>query len=70
MSCQAVITRLELQSSPLSLLLLDGDEEGLEIAFPEAKSTTSLNYLEEQCGSIREWLGEDLEEISLVIPIN
>src|SRR5437660_5892447 len=48
------------------LLALDGLEQGLEVAGPEAPRPLPLDDLEEQGGAVGDGLGEDLEEVAVL----
>ena len=56
---------------PAALLLaLDRLEEGLEVALPEAQRPMPLDDLEEDGRPVPEGLGEDLEEVALLVPVD
>ena len=56
--------------SPQRLLPLDGFEQRLEVAFAEAAGAFALNDLVEHGRAILHRLGEDLQQIALVITIH
>lgn len=56
--------------SSLFLLHLDGTEECLEVSSSETLVTSSLDNLNKESWSVLKWLGEDLEEVALLIKIN
>ena len=59
-----------LQRTAAGLLALDRLEESLEITLAEALRPAALDDLEEQRRSVLHRLGEDLEQIALVIAID
>src|SRR6266487_3736947 len=58
-----------LEVAALLLLAFDRLEEGLEVADSEAPRSVSLDDLEEECRPILDRLGEDLEQVALLVPI-
>src|SRR6478672_796306 len=64
------MTSSSLQVAPRFLFLLQRFEERLEIALAETLRPFALDYFEKECGPVFNWLGENLEEITLVIPID
>src|SRR6476469_8221139 len=64
------------QSGPASevaaplLLALDGLEERLEVALAEAQRAVPLDELEEHRRPIAERLGEDLQEIAVLVAVD
>jgi hypothetical protein len=52
------------------LFNFNGFKQTLEVSCSESMVVVSLDDLKEESGSIFNWLGEDLEEISLIIVIN
>ena len=52
------------------LFLLNRNEQTLEIAGSEPFVVPSLDHLEEQGGSVFDWLGKDLQEVSLFVVVN
>src|SRR5262245_13790592 len=59
-----------LQRPPPGLLALDGLEQGLEVALTEAARAVPLDDLEEQRRPILHRLGEDLQQVPLVVPVH
>src|SRR3989304_4599793 len=53
----------------LLLLALEGLEEGLEVADPEAARAVPVDDFEEEGRAILHRLGEDLEEIALLVAV-
>src|ERR671919_1078650 len=60
-------TRLEV--APLGLLPFDGHEQLLEVAEPEPLRAVTFDDLVEDGRAVLDDLGEDLEEISLVVAV-
>src|SRR5207244_10368858 len=58
-----------LEVAALLLLALDGLEERLEVADAESAGPVALDDLEEEGGPILHWLGEDLEQVALLVAI-
>ena len=56
-------------SSPL-LLTLDRLEEGLEVALSEAAGAVALDDLEEHGRPVARGLGEDLQQVALVVAVD
>ena len=56
-------------SSPL-LLALDRLEERLEVALAEAARTVALDDLEEHRRPVLDRLGEDLQQVALVVAVD
>src|SRR6476659_8500626 len=52
------------------LLALDGLEEGLEVALAEAEGAVALDQLEEDRGTVAERLGEDLEQVAVLVAVD
>src|SRR5205807_9954040 len=52
------------------LLALDGLEQGLEVARPEPPRSLPLDDLEEERGPVGDGLGEDLEEVTVVVSVH
>src|SRR5689334_5396026 len=52
------------------LLALDGLEEGLEVALAEAERAVPLDDLEEDRGPVAERLGEDLQEVAVLVAVD
>jgi len=52
------------------LFALDRLEQRLEIPFAEAAAAVALDHFEEQRGPILDRLGEDLQQISLLVAID
>src|SRR5271157_4656932 len=61
---------LESKRSPARLLALDGFEQGLEVSLAKALRSAPLNDLEEESRPVLDRLGENLEQIALIIAIN
>lgn len=59
----------ESKVSTLFLLFLDRHEEALEISSPEAVVVSSLDDLIEESRAVLNWLGEDLQQISLLVVV-
>src|SRR5580704_10181341 len=59
-----------LQRPAPGLLLFDGDEQRLEVAFTERQAALALDDLEEQRRTILERLGKDLEHITEVVAVD
>src|SRR5215218_8501724 len=51
------------------LLPLDRLEQGLEVALAEAEGAVSLDQLEEDRRSVLDGLGEDLEEVAVLVAV-
>src|SRR5579871_970700 len=58
------------QRPPPGLLALDRLEQGLEIPLPEAPCPATLDDLEEQRRPIFHRLGENLEQVTLVVAVH
>src|SRR5574338_1006205 len=58
-----------LQVPSLGLLAFDGLEQCLEVAGTEALGALPLDDLVEERGAVLDGLGEDLQEVALVIPV-
>ena len=52
------------------LLLLNGLEQGLEVASAEALMVPPLDNFQEKCGAILQWLGKDLQKITLFVVVD
>lgn len=52
------------------MFLLDGDEQALEVSCSETEVVSSLNDFVEQSGSVFDWLGEDLEQVTFVVVVD
>ena len=52
------------------LLALDGLEEGLEVALAEAERAVALDQLEEHRGPVAERLGEDLQQVAVLVAVD
>src|SRR5690242_19786208 len=52
------------------LLALDGLEEGLEVALAEAEGTVALDQLEEDRRPVAQRLGEDLQQVAVLIAVD
>ena len=52
------------------LVLLDGLEEGLEVAGAEALVVVALDELDEERGTILHRLGEDLQQVPVLVKVN
>src|SRR5216117_246665 len=55
--------------APEGLLALDRLEEGLEVPLAETARAVTLDYLEEERGPILRRLGEDLEEVAVLVAV-
>src|SRR5262249_39058044 len=64
------LSSYRLQSASQLLFPFDGLEESLEVPFAEALGTMALDDLEEQRRTILNGLGEDLEHVTFVVPVN
>ena len=53
--------RRELQVSSARLLTLNRFEQGFKITRAETLSTSTLNNFEEECRSVLDWTGKDLQ---------
>src|SRR4051795_1531277 len=62
--------RQRLQIAPSFLFLFDGFEEGLEVALAEAEGAVPLDELEEQGGAVADRLGEDLQQVTVLVPVD
>src|SRR5262245_38097840 len=62
--------RTLLKRSSSRLFAFDGLKEGLEIPLAEAARPPALNDLEEESRSILDRLGEDLEQVTLVVAVD
>ena len=60
----------ESERPPPRLLALDGLEEGLEVPLAEAPGPPALDDLEEERRPVLDRLGEDLEQVPLVVAID
>src|SRR3954451_20073409 len=61
---------LSLQGSAQRLFALDGLEERLEVAVAEAACAVALDDLEEDRRAVADRLGEDLQEVALVVAVD
>src|SRR6478672_417275 len=52
------------------LLALDGLEQCLEVALAEAEGAVALDELEEHGGPVAEGLGEDLQEVAVLVAVD
>ncbi len=52
------------------LLLLNGLKQGLEVASAEALMVPPLDNFQEKCGAILQWLGKDLQKITLFVVVD
>src|SRR5437016_11811634 len=68
--CFASLNMNKSQIASRSLLALDGFEERFEIAFAETLRAFALNDLEKERRAVFHRLGENLEQITLVIAID
>src|SRR3954468_22956489 len=62
--------RLLLQVPALVLLALDRLEERLEVPLPEAARAVALDDLEEHGRAVADRLGEDLQQVALVVVVD
>src|SRR5215469_15707174 len=58
-----------LEVAAAGLLALDRLEQGLEVALTEPLRTMPLDQLEEDGGPVLHWLGEDLQQIAVLVPV-
>src|SRR5215472_3016980 len=65
-----VCDRSASEVAPEGLLALDRLEQSLEVARAEALGPLPLNDLVEQCRTVFDRLGEDLQQISFVVAID
>src|SRR5216683_3601970 len=54
---------------PPGLLPLDGLEQRLEVALAEPLRAVPLDQLEEQCRPVLYRLGEDLQQVPILVPV-
>src|SRR4051794_35460625 len=59
-----------LKIAPQRLLALDGLEERLEVAVAEAAGAVTLDHLEEDRRPVADRLGEDLQQVALVVAVD
>ncbi|KPC69522.1 hypothetical protein ADL26_18170, partial [Thermoactinomyces vulgaris] len=59
-----------LEVAALGLLALDGLEQRLEVADAEAERAVPLDELEEDRGPVAEGLGEDLQQVAVLVPVH
>lgn len=59
----------ESKVSALALLFLDRDEETLEVASSKAFIVPALDDLVEESRAVLDWLGEDLQQVSLLVVV-
>src|ERR687886_1937048 len=59
-----------LQVAALGLLALDGLEQRLEVAVAEAARAVALDDLEEHRRAVADRLGEDLQQVALVVAVD
>src|SRR5262249_42710850 len=52
------------------LLALDGLEQGLEVPLAEAAGAVAFDHLEEERRAVEDRLGEDLEQVALVVAVD
>ncbi len=58
------------QVPPERLLALDGFEERLEVALAEPAAALALDDLEEERGPVLDRLGEELQQVALLVAID
>src|SRR5262245_27795743 len=66
----ARVLPLTSQGTAPGLLVLDGLEQGLEVPLAEAPGPVALDDLEEEGGSVLHRLGEDLQQVALLVAID
>src|SRR5438105_2758731 len=66
----AAAPTLNLECTASPLFSFNGFKQGLEVALAESAGAVPLNHLKEQCRTILGRLGEDLQQIALVIPVH
>src|SRR5581483_5643006 len=59
----------DLQVAPTSLVALDGLEQRLEVALAEAPCAAPLDDLEEHRGAVGDRLGEDLQQVPVLVAV-
>ena len=59
-----------LEVPPQLLLALDRLEQGLEVAVAEAARAVALDHLEEHRRPVADRLGEDLQQVALVVAVD
>src|SRR5579859_4026434 len=59
-----------LQVAALRLFSLDGFEQGFEVALAEGAAALALDDLVEECGTILDRLGEDLQHVAFVVAVD
>src|SRR6478609_5223537 len=62
--------RCDSEVAALVLLALDGLEERLEVALAETERTVPLDELEEDRRAVAERLGEDLQQVAVLVPVD
>src|ERR687885_1070182 len=66
----AEVSSGRLQVAALGLLALDRLEQRLEVAVAEAARAVALDDLEEDRRAVADGLGEDLQEVALVVAVD
>src|SRR5512143_215472 len=56
--------------APARLLALDRLEERLEVPLSETLAAPALDHLEEEGGAVLHRLGEELQEVPLLVPVD
>src|SRR3954466_12009267 len=66
----AEVSSGRLQVAALGLLALDRLEQRLEVAVAEAARAVALDHLEEDRRAVADRLGEDLQQVALVVAVD
>jgi hypothetical protein len=70
-ACAVRLLRTTVRGSPRrSCSPLDRLEEGLEVALAEAERAVPLDDLEEHRRAVAEGLGEDLQQVAVLVPVD
>src|SRR5215203_2067881 len=70
--CRVVVARIPPSSEVAATFLfpLDGLEQGFEVSFPEAQGPVSFDQLEEDRRPVTDRLGEDLQQVSVLVAVH
>src|SRR5581483_7231617 len=70
-ACRATASSaLKSEVAAQRLLALDRFEESLEVAVAEARRAVPLDHLEEHCRPVLRGLGEDLQQVAVVVAVD
>src|SRR5262249_21054747 len=65
----AVDNKIASEVAPTLLLALDRLEQRLEVALAKPLRAVPLDQFVEHCRAILDWLGEDLQQVAILVPV-